>query len=201
MAYLCMGSSVSECLEALDKSHRCSGTHKGENLVACSLRQPDVLRSTHLGPSRRVTWAGLLGELLSLAWWVTLTSSWVDLHLLEPCSPLLHHYGRAVTIAFPWAMVGWSQGSKVAGRNIKPSFCLLIPCEPMVSVKSHLLGNGSLSVPEDLNEVPQELMVTFGRHCVWGSDVGSNLDAAPPVKTTGDSLRFFESWFLPLYGG
>lgn len=35
-----------------------------------------------------------------------------------------------------------------------------------------------------------------GITCV--SDLGSNPNADPLVRPTGDSLRFFESWFSPL---
>ena len=67
-------------------------------------------------------------------------------------------------------MVEWRQGSKVEGRNIKTSFCLLILCELMVSVNPHLLGNSSLSAPEALNDVPmmfKKCLVTFERHSVF----------------------------------
>lgn len=58
VAYLCVGSSVYKCLGALAKSHRFGGTHKGKNLLACFVGQPDVLWSMHSGLSHFVTSAG-----------------------------------------------------------------------------------------------------------------------------------------------
>lgn len=86
-----MGNLVSERLAALYKSCRYSGMHEGENLVAFSLGQPDELWSTHQGSSHGVMYAGLLGELLSLACWMTLTSSWMNLHPMEQCPHFLHY--------------------------------------------------------------------------------------------------------------
>lgn len=68
----------------------------------------------------------------------------------------------------------------------------------MLSINLHLLARKQFTAPEAVSDVLQGFMATIRLHHSWVSDLGSN--AVPLLKTMGDSLRFFESWFHPLHG-